>query len=193
MAMMKGDRARNFRGTMSKLLRYMAAYRLTLVVVLAFAIGSTVFNIIGPRVLGNATTRLFEGVLAQIAGTGTIDFDYIGRVLLIMLILYLVAAVFAYVMGWIMARVSADIAYRFRKEIAEKINRMPLRYFDRTTIDLLTGQSGLGWEEAWKSRQPIELDGLKLEVIGRDALISNKRATGRTQDLADVERLERNS
>jgi len=133
MAMMKGDKARNFRGTMKKLLKYMDAYRVTLAVVLAFAIGSTIFNIIGPKVLGNVTTRLFEGVLAQIAGTGSIDFDYIGSTLMTVLILYLAAGVFAYVMGWMMARVSADIAYRFRREIAEKINKLPLRYFDHNT------------------------------------------------------------
>jgi ATP-binding cassette subfamily B protein len=133
MAMMKGDRARNFSGTMRKLLRYMAAYRLTLVVVLVFAIGSTVFNIIGPKILGNATTVLFEGVLAQIAGPGGIDFETIRRLLLTILVLYLASSALAYVMGWVMARVSADIAYRFRTEIAEKINRMPLRYFDHTT------------------------------------------------------------
>jgi len=133
MAMMKGDQARNFSGTMRKLLRYMGAYRVTLVVVLVFAIGSTVFNIIGPKLLGNATTVLFEGVLAQIAGTGGIDFETIRRLLLTILVLYLASSALAYVMGWVMARVSADIAYRFRTEIAEKINRMPLRYFDHTT------------------------------------------------------------
>ncbi len=132
-AMRKGDTARNFKKTMSKLAHYLAAYKFQLIIVVIFAVASTVFNIVGPKVLGNATTRLFEGVLAEIAGTGSIDFDYIGRVLLIMLVLYILSSVFAYFMGWIMAGVSTDISYRFREEIAAKINKMPLSYFDRNT------------------------------------------------------------
>ncbi|GAB4581916.1 MAG: ABC transporter ATP-binding protein [Anaerolineales bacterium] len=132
-AMRKGDTAKNFKGTMTKLFGYMDAYKLHLVVVFIFAIASTIFTIVGPKILGNATTKLFEGVMAQIAGTGSIDFDYIGRVLLIMLILYLLSAAFAYLMGWIMANVSTDISYRLRKEISQKINRLPLKYFDGTT------------------------------------------------------------
>ena len=132
-AMRKGDRAKNFKATMSKLIGYLGAYKLQVVVVLVFAIASTVFNIIGPKVLGNATTKLFEGVMAEIAGTGSIDFDYIGRILLTMLILYVISSMFAYLMGWIMAGVSTDIAYRFRKDISQKVNRLPLKYFDGTT------------------------------------------------------------
>lgn len=132
-AMRKGDTARNFKKTMSKLAKYLAAYKFQLIIVVIFAVASTVFNIVGPKVLGNATTRLFEGVMAEIAGTGSIDFDYIGRILLIMLVLYVLSSVFAYLMGWIMAGVSTDISYRFREEIAAKINKMPLSYFDRNT------------------------------------------------------------
>ncbi len=132
-AMRKGDRARNFKATMTKLAHYLSEYKAKILIVGIFAIASTVFNIVGPKVLGNATTRLFEGVLAEIAGTGSIDFEYIGRILLIMLILYLLSSMFGYVMGWIMAGVSTDISYRFRKEIAAKMNRLPLSYFDKTT------------------------------------------------------------
>jgi ATP-binding cassette subfamily B multidrug efflux pump len=132
-ALRKGDKARNFRQTMVKLGRYLAVYKVKIVVVAIFAIASTIFNIVGPKVLGNATTALFEGAVAEIAGTGSIDFGYIGRILLTMLILYIFAALFAYVMGWIMAGVATDIAYRFRKEISTKINRLPLSYFDKTT------------------------------------------------------------
>ncbi len=107
--------------------------KVKLIIVAIFAIASTVFNIVGPKVLGNATTRLFEGVMAEIAGTGSIDFDTIGRILFIMLVLYILSSLFAYFMGWIMAGVSTDISYRFRQEIAAKINRMPLSYFDRNT------------------------------------------------------------
>lgn len=132
-AMRRGDKARNFKKTMAKLAQYLSAYKVKIIVVAVFAIASTVFNIVGPKVLGNATTRLFEGVMAEIAGTGTIDFAYIGRILLIMLVLYLFSSLFAYLMAWIMAGVSTDIAYRFRREISRKINRMPLSYFDKTT------------------------------------------------------------
>ncbi len=132
-AMRKGDQARNFKATMIKLAQYLGAYKIKITVVIIFAIASTVFNIVGPKVLGNATTALFNGVMAEIAGTGSIDFNYIGRILLIMLILYVVSAIFAYLMGWIMAGVSTDISYRFRKEIARKINSLPLSYYDKTT------------------------------------------------------------
>ncbi len=131
--MRKGDQAVNFKGTMSKLIEYLQAHRIKIIVVMIFAIASTLFNIVGPRYLGKATTKLFEGVLAEISGTGTVDFDYIGEILLLMLVLYLLSAVFAYVMGWIMAGVSTDISYRLRKDISEKINRLPFKYFDKTT------------------------------------------------------------
>ena len=110
------------------------AYRSLIMVVLLFAVASTVFNIVGPKILGQATTKLFEGVLAQIAGTGTgIDFDFIGRILLITLGLYLGSSLFGYIQGWIMSGIAMDITYRFRKDIAEKINRMPFKYFDTTS------------------------------------------------------------
>jgi ATP-binding cassette subfamily B multidrug efflux pump len=132
-AMMKGDKARDFKGTMLKLIQYLGKYRIAVLVVMLFAIASTIFTILGPKILGNATTKLFEGVIAQLSGTGTIDFGYIGNIMLTVLFLYLIASLFAYIQGWIMANVSTDIAYRFRKDISEKINRMPLRYFDGTT------------------------------------------------------------
>ncbi|MGA2820833.1 MAG: ABC transporter ATP-binding protein [Anaerolineales bacterium] len=133
MAMMPGERARNFRGTIVELIRYLSAFRVAIVIVLVFAAGSTVFTVVGPKVLGNATTKLFAGVLAQIAGTGSIDFGYIGRTLLLALGLFLVSALFGYVQGWIMSGVAVRITYRFRKDISEKVNRMPLRYFDGTS------------------------------------------------------------
>ncbi len=132
-AMMKGDKARDFKGSMSKLIGYLGKYKATVLVVFVFAVGSTAANIVGPKILGQATTKLFEGVLAQLNGTGSIDFTAIGRIVLLTLGLYLVSAVFAYIQGWIMADVSTNIAYRFRRDISEKINRMPLKYFDTTT------------------------------------------------------------
>ncbi|MDF1499619.1 MAG: ABC transporter ATP-binding protein [Anaerolineales bacterium] len=133
-AMLPGDKPRNFKGTMVKLGRYLGPYLVPIVIVMLFAAASTVFTILGPKVLGKATTRLFEGVVGQIAGSGAgIDFDYIGRVLLTVLGLYLSSAFFSFIQGWIMTRISVDIAYRFRKDIAGKINRLPFKYFDKVS------------------------------------------------------------
>ncbi len=132
-AMMKGEKARDFRGTMRKLIEYLGRYRLAILASMLIAVASTVFSIIGPKILGRATTKLFEGVLGQITGAGTgIDFEYIGNVLFTVLVLYALSALLSYIQGWIMADISANIAYRFRRDIAEKIDRMPLRYFDGT-------------------------------------------------------------
>lgn len=134
MAMMKGDKARDFRGTMKKLIRYLGTYRTAIILVMFVAVASTVFTIVGPKLLGKATTRLFEGVLAQISGSGEgIDFTYIGNIILLTLGLYTVSAVFSYIQGWVMSGISMDITYKFRNDIAEKLNRMPLKYFDRTS------------------------------------------------------------
>ena len=134
MSMMKGDKARDFKGTMSKLVEYLGSYNIGILVVMVFAIASTVFTIIGPKILGRATTKLFEGVLEMIAGTGAgIDFDFIGRIILITIGLYLTSTIFSYIQGWIMSGIAVDITYRFRKDIAKKINRMPFRYFDNTS------------------------------------------------------------
>ena len=131
MAMMKGDTARDFMGTMKKLLNYLGAYKMGILVVLVFTIASTIFDIAGPKILGQATTKLFEGVMASLAGTGEgIDLDTIGQILLLAGGLYLASALFNYIQGWIMSGISVDITYRFRKDIADKINRMPFKYFD---------------------------------------------------------------
>lgn len=129
---MKGDKPRNFMGTMKKLIQYLGSYKISILIVMILAIASTIFSIVGPKVLGQATTKLFEGIMSQIAGTGSIDFDFIGYILLIVLGLYLVSAGFSYAQGWIMSGVSMKITYRFRKDISTKINRMPLKYFDGT-------------------------------------------------------------
>jgi len=134
MAMMKGEKPRDFKGTMVKLLRYLGAYKVMILIVMLVAMVSTVFSIVGPKILGKATTKLFEGVMAQIAGSDTgIDFEYIGRIILITLGLYLFSAILSYVQGWIMSNISMDITYRFRRDIAAKINRIPLKYFDGTS------------------------------------------------------------
>ncbi len=132
MAMIKGEKPRDFKGTLNKLIRYLDRYRGVILLVWFFAIASTVASIVGPKILGKATTRLFEGVMAQIAGTGTIDFTYIGHIIVEVLLLYVLSAMLAYVQGWIMSNVAMNITYRFRKDISEKINRMPFKYFDGT-------------------------------------------------------------
>jgi len=134
MAMMQGEKARDFKSTMINLIQYLGSYKIAIVIVMLFAVASTIFSIAGPKILGQATTKLFEGVMAQIAGTGSgIDFDYIGRIILITLALYLASSMFGAIQGWIMSGISMDITYRFRKDIAEKINRMPFKYFDSTS------------------------------------------------------------
>jgi ATP-binding cassette subfamily B multidrug efflux pump len=132
MGMGGGEKARDFKGTMAKLLNYIGTYKLAVSMIMVFAAASTVFMIIGPKILGTATTKLFEGVVGKIAGTGTIDFVSIGHTLLLVLGLYLVSALLSYVQGWIMAGVSVKITYQLRKDIDLKINRMPLKYFDGT-------------------------------------------------------------
>lgn len=134
MAMMKGDTARDFKGTMRKLIRYLGPYKFVTLLVILLAIASTAFSILGPKILGQATTRLFEGVMAQISGSGGgIDFETIGRILLTALSLYVASALIAFLQGWIMSGVAVNITYRLRRDIAEKINRIPLRYFDGTS------------------------------------------------------------
>jgi ATP-binding cassette subfamily B multidrug efflux pump len=134
MAMMQGEKARDFRGTMKKLLDYLGAYRISILIVMVFAIASTVFSIAGPKILGKATTKLFEGVLGMISGSGEgIDFNFIGRIILITLALYLASSIFNFIQGWIMSGIAIDITYRFRKDISQKINHMPFKYFDNTS------------------------------------------------------------
>jgi ATP-binding cassette subfamily B protein len=134
MAMMKGDKARDFRGTMAKLIGYLGSYRTPILIVMFVALASTIFTIVGPKLMGQATTKLFEGVLGQISGTGSgIDFEYIRNILLLSLGLYLLSSALSYIQGWVMANISMDVTYKFRQDIAAKLNRMPLSYFDKTS------------------------------------------------------------
>jgi ATP-binding cassette subfamily B multidrug efflux pump len=134
MAMMRrGEKPRDFKGTLTKFVKYLGRYRLLILFIWLLAIASTAAMIFGPKILGNATTKLFGGVMAQIAGTGSVDFNAIGNILVEVLLLYVFSALLSYAQGWIMSNVAMNITYRFRKDIAEKINRMPLRYFDSTS------------------------------------------------------------
>ena len=129
--MMPGEKAKDFKGTMGKLLTYLKKFLPSIILVLVCAAASTVFSIFGPKVLGQATTKLFEGLIAMLTGTGSIDFAAIGQVLLFLACLYLISALLTYVQGWIMAGVATDLSYSMRRDISEKIDRMPLSYFDR--------------------------------------------------------------
>ena len=132
--MAPGEKAKDFKGTMKKLMTYIGKYKFAVATVIVFAIGSTIFSIIGPKILSKATTELFNGLVAKIKGTGGIDFDKIGKILLILLTMYLVSAVFSFIQGWIMTGVTQKLCFRFRKEISEKIDRMPMKYFESRTV-----------------------------------------------------------
>ena len=132
--MMPGEKAKDFKGTIRKLLQYMGNYKYGLLAVSVFAIGSTVFNIIGPKIASRATTELFNGLMAKISQTGGIDFEKIGRILLNLLGLYFLSAVLSLCQGWIMTGMSQKLCFRFRKEISEKMSRLPLQYFESRTV-----------------------------------------------------------
>lgn len=127
------EKAKDFRGSIKNLIKYIGRYKIAVIIVMICAALSTIFAVIGPKILGNATTALASGLMMQIQGTGTIDLGYIGIILLIVLALYGVSALFMFVQGWLMTGVTQKICYRMRKEISEKINRMPLKYFESRT------------------------------------------------------------
>ena len=133
-ARMGGEKAKDFKGTIKKLVKYMGSYWPAFVAVLFFAIGSTVFGIIGPKISGKATTELFNGLVAKVSGTGSINFEKIGQILLLLLGLYVLSAVLSFVQGLLMTGISQRLAYRFREEICSKINRMPMKYFESRTV-----------------------------------------------------------
>ena len=128
-----GEKAKDFKGTIKKLMAYLGNYRIAILFVVIFAIGSTVFTIVGPKILGDATTEIFKGLVGKVSGGKGIDFDKIARILLTVMSLYAVSALFAYIQGFIMTGVSQKLTYKLRKEISEKINRMPMNYFDTKT------------------------------------------------------------
>ncbi len=127
------DKAKDFKKTLKKLIHYLNEHHLILIIIFIFAIGSTIFSIVGPKILGNATTELFNGVIAKLTNNGSINFNKIYHILLILLALYLVSALFSYIQGYLMSGVTQKTTYRMRKEISEKINRLPLSYFDKKT------------------------------------------------------------
>lgn len=133
--MMRGpvEKAKDFKGTMKRLISYLSKYKMTLIVAIIFAMASAAFSIIGPKMLGKVTTKIFEGIIGKIMGnTQGIDFAYVGRIMLILLGIYTLSAIFGYIQGWLMTGVSAKVTYNLRKQIMEKIHKMPLKYFDGT-------------------------------------------------------------
>ena len=131
--MIATEKPRDFKGTVGKLIRFMGRFKFAMAAALVFAIGSTVFNVIGPKVLSTATTELFSGIVAKVEGTGGINFDLIWTILATTLAIYLASALCQFVQGWILTYVSQKTCYEFRREISEKIDRLPVGYFERTS------------------------------------------------------------
>lgn len=127
------ERAKDFKGTFKKLIRYMGKYKIQMLFVAIFAIGGTVFNIVGPKILGKATTEIFNGLVSKVSGGDGMNFEKIAQILLFTLALYVISAALSFVQGLIMTGISQKTTYRLRKEISEKINRMPMSYFDTQT------------------------------------------------------------
>lgn len=131
--MQPGEKPKDLKKSVKKLMQYIAKYKIGIFVVMLFAAFSTIFNVAGPKILGKATTALSEGLMKKIQGIGSIDFHKIGLILLIVLALYLASALFSFVQGWIMTGITQKVCYRLRREISEKINRMPMKYFESRT------------------------------------------------------------
>ncbi|MPN51962.1 putative ABC transporter ATP-binding protein [bioreactor metagenome] len=119
------EKAKDFKGTMRTLMSYLAEYKLSIIIVFIFAIGSVTFSVIGPKILGKATTEIFNGLVGKVSGEGTgIDFEAIKRILIALVILYIVSAVFSFVQGYVMSSISQKVAYNLRDELVKKINRL---------------------------------------------------------------------
>lgn len=149
---MSGEKAKNFKGAMLRLLKYMERYKFRLILMVIFAIGGTVFNIIGPKILGKATTELYSGLISKINGGSGIDFDKIIKILFGVMCLYVVSSVLSFIQGFIMTGISNDVTYNLRKDISKKINKIPMKYFEsrthgeilsRITNDVDTLQTGI--------------------------------------------------
>ena len=134
-----GEKAKDFKGSMKKIIQYMERYKVRFLIMFIFAIAGTIFNIVGPKILGKATTELFNGLVAKVSGTGGIDFGKIAQILLFALDLYLCSAIFSFIQGFIMTGISNDVTYNLRKDISKKMNRLPLKYFEsRTNGEILS-------------------------------------------------------
>ena len=131
---MSQEKAKDFKGTMKKLIEYLSPYKLGILVVIVFAIGSSVFNIAGPKILGNATTEIFNGLVNKVSNSGLgIDFDAILKTLIILASLYVISSIFSFIQTFITSDISQKVSYNLRKSISEKINKLPLNYYDKKT------------------------------------------------------------
>ena len=130
---MAGEKAKDFKGTIKKLWGYLSKYKIALIIVVLFTIASTIFSVVGPKILGNATTELFNGVISKYTGGAGINFTKIGKILLFLLALYICSAIFSYIQGIIMTNISQKLAYRLRKEVSKKINKLPMKFYDNKT------------------------------------------------------------
>lgn len=131
--MMPGEKAKDFKGTMRKLITSLSKYKIGFIVVFIFAIGSTIFTIVGPNIMGNATTEIADGIYSKISGGAGIDFDAIKKILLTLIVLYTASAIFSFIQGFFITGITQKVSYHFRREISEKIHRMPMNYFDTTS------------------------------------------------------------
>lgn len=128
-----GEKPKEFKQTLKKLIKYLSSYHVAIIIVMIFTIGSTVFNVIGPKVLGKATTEIFNGLMSKINGGAGIDFTKIGKILAILLALYAVSALFSFIQGYVMSGISQKVSFKLRKELSEKMNRLPMSYYDKRT------------------------------------------------------------
>lgn len=127
------EKAKDFKGTVKKLWGYLSKYKLALLIVVIFTIASTIFSVVGPKILGNATTELFNGVISKYTGGSGINFSKIGKILILLLVLYICSAIFSYIQGIIMTNISQKLAYRLRREVSKKINKLPMKFYDKKT------------------------------------------------------------
>jgi ATP-binding cassette subfamily B multidrug efflux pump len=127
------EKAKDFKGTLKTLVKYLSQYHFAIICVIVFTVGSTIFNIVGPKILGKATTEVFNGLVSKVQGGAGIDFEKIGQILLLLLSLYLISAIFSYIQGFIMTGVAQKVAFKLRKELSEKMNRLPMNYYDKRT------------------------------------------------------------
>ena len=128
------EKSKDFKGKTKKLINnYLSKYKIGLIIVFIFAVGSTIFSIVGPKILGNATTEIFNGLVNKLSGNGGIDFGKVGSILLTVLGLYVISAIFSFIQGFTMTQIAQKLTYKLRKDLSEKINRLPMNYFDKKT------------------------------------------------------------
>ena len=171
---MPGEKAKDFKGAMKRLVKYMERYKFRLMLMILFAVGGTVFNIVGPKILGKATTELFNGLVSKINGGSGINFDKIVQILLGCLCLYLVSALLSFIQGFIMTGISNDVTYNLRKDISEKINRIPMKYFEsrthgeilsRITNDVDTLQMGINQSVTQLITSVAQIVGVTIQML----------------------------